>query len=85
MLVEENKEVALSSFSQSSFLALPPSSVLAHQPLFYFDLALPNLVNLSQCHTEFQIVSEVNSKKKKDNGALCEYFVGNLDLDIVES
>ena len=84
MLVEENKEVALFSFSQSSFLALPPSSVLAHQPLFYFDLTLPNLVNLSQSHIEFQIVSEVNSQKK-DNGALCEYFVGNLDLDIVES
>ena len=47
------------------------------------DLALPSSVIQSQSPTKSRVVSEMFFKKI-DDGALCQDFVGNHNLDVVE-
>ena len=48
------------------------------------NLTLPSSVLLSQSPTEFRVVSKIISKKNDDD-ALSKDFVGNPNLDAVES
>ena len=61
-----------------------PSYGLAHPPLFSSDPVLPSSIILSQSPMKARVVSEMFSKKN-DDGALCQDFVGNPNLDVVES
>ena len=49
-----------------------------------FDLVLPSSVIQSQYPTKSRVVSKLFFKKN-DDGALCQDFVGNSNLDVVES
>ena len=57
---------------------------MAHSTLSHSDPTLPSSVIQSQSPTKSRVVSEMFFKKI-DDGALCQDFVGNPNLDVVES
>ena len=84
MSITENLEVNSPSPSQSPWSYFPISSGLALPFLSPSIPDLPSSVIQSQFPMENRVISEIFSKKD-DDGTLCQNFVGNPNLIVVES